>query len=465
MSTDYEYSIALDFPNGLDQPQLQKEIVDSGYITAAILGITTSGDVVTISFNPSLSNDEETELNNIIALHNPISGDKVIQQVVTLSRDEYTTIDHATDLNDTRVVDVYYTNTETFDDKNLTFHEDFASDYQISNSTVAGLIKGLFTLKSVGYTAGTNVATTYGAASASSATQPASNALDGGATTIWYNALGTTTNGQTFTVNLGKSMAVYSAQIVWYSTAYYATSVRFECSSNGETWDLIDNFTGVTYTGASPDPIGTYTFVFPTVSHCQYYRATFLSCISSRYIIIREFKLFEAVGSGFAANTPAYITNIPANRKVYTTLWDTINSGTIYYTRPVGTSIKIILSFDSQNTFRYWNGSSWASTSLVNIESNSMTPEVFNALTDANYRSANGFLSGDGSISCAVSITTTNTSLTPSVDKIVFNVTTKAFKQSASRNDVQIRLVTANKTEIKNLMSAEHVFTINVKIN
>lgn len=64
---NYFYSLSTDFPQGIDSGKLHDEIGGSIDISAAINGITISGDTVKISFDEELSLNEKSDLDNIIA--------------------------------------------------------------------------------------------------------------------------------------------------------------------------------------------------------------------------------------------------------------------------------------------------------------------------------------------------------------------------------------------------------------
>ncbi len=66
MATDYIYSLATDFPGGLNSSQLYT-LINNSAIVPRLLAINTDGDVVTIQFNSALSGAEVTILNDIIA--------------------------------------------------------------------------------------------------------------------------------------------------------------------------------------------------------------------------------------------------------------------------------------------------------------------------------------------------------------------------------------------------------------
>ena len=67
--TDYIYSIQNDFPNHIVNTTSLLTSITSSAIVTALDNIASQGDVVTITFKASLSNDDETILNGIVAAH------------------------------------------------------------------------------------------------------------------------------------------------------------------------------------------------------------------------------------------------------------------------------------------------------------------------------------------------------------------------------------------------------------
>lgn len=66
MTTSYHYSLANDFPGGLNSSQLYT-LINNSAIVPSLLAINTNDDDVEIQFNSSLSEPEVTILNDIIA--------------------------------------------------------------------------------------------------------------------------------------------------------------------------------------------------------------------------------------------------------------------------------------------------------------------------------------------------------------------------------------------------------------
>ncbi len=84
MPTNYNYSNTLNFPNGLQEGQLMREIENSSTILVKIISIVKIGDDIDMLFESALSASEETELNIIIANHVPITGKETIN--ITFSK-------------------------------------------------------------------------------------------------------------------------------------------------------------------------------------------------------------------------------------------------------------------------------------------------------------------------------------------------------------------------------------------
>jgi len=75
MSTDYTYSLINDFGNNLELSSLHKDIVNESGITTLLSGINLDEDVVTVTFDSSLTSGEQTTLDSLVSSHIPIPVD------------------------------------------------------------------------------------------------------------------------------------------------------------------------------------------------------------------------------------------------------------------------------------------------------------------------------------------------------------------------------------------------------
>ena len=76
--TDYTYSITSDFPNHKVSPSRLKQEIDESAIVTGLAGVSTAGDVCTISFKADLSAGDKTILDGIVAVH---SGEPLEQEL------------------------------------------------------------------------------------------------------------------------------------------------------------------------------------------------------------------------------------------------------------------------------------------------------------------------------------------------------------------------------------------------
>lgn len=65
------YSKTNDFNGQLDEGQLHEEILAEANITTTLVGVSTSGDVVSIIFQSTISSGERTALNTLVQNHTP----------------------------------------------------------------------------------------------------------------------------------------------------------------------------------------------------------------------------------------------------------------------------------------------------------------------------------------------------------------------------------------------------------
>ena len=74
MTTTYTYSVAGDFTAGVNVEQLQNEILAEAGITETLLGVSTDGIDVFVTYNAALSAGEIILLDAVIAAHIPGTG-------------------------------------------------------------------------------------------------------------------------------------------------------------------------------------------------------------------------------------------------------------------------------------------------------------------------------------------------------------------------------------------------------
>ena len=379
-------SLSTDFSGSLNTSQLEKEINWDNSISNNCISVINFLDVVQIYFDNTLSSSEETALDTIISNHVP--NNNPLSMTETLDTNESKVFTHFMDPDYLREIKIRELLTDTYDDS-YKLNSTTENDYNLDDSANGSFNTTSYSLTPSNYIEGSNIAPNA-TAFASSSQQPASNGNDNSTSTIWYNLNGQSPSGSWWAVDFGEIVGIIGAEIVWHSTTYYATIMNIEKSNDGENWTLIESVTGIGYTSLGND-VGSYKFpLFSEPAFGQYFRFVFNSVINSTYVVIREGRLFSANAIGYSTTASPTINNIFNNRQIDTEIWNTINSSTIVGSFPANTSTNILLSFDNQNTWRYWNGSSWQTSSLANIATTSMSHTVFNALTNANYHSSNG---------------------------------------------------------------------------
>jgi hypothetical protein len=122
-----------------------------------------------------------------------------------------------------------------------------------------------------------------------------------------------------------------------------------------------------------------------------------------------------------------YITTQNASQ-FETTDWSAISSITFTQSTPGTSTIKYLVSFNNRTTWKYWNGSSWQTTTLANISTNGNTKAELEALSSSNWSSANGFASGSTSaIDFAIELTSSDEQTTPALTSIEFGYTYTSY--------------------------------------
>jgi hypothetical protein len=369
---------------------------------------------------------------------------------ITLQVGDTYNISHTSDSDNLRKVIIHEDTNDTYDETKFVINSTYTDDYTISDGVNSELSEIGFLLSGAGFSEGSSITHT-GTASASSSTQPASNANDQNVSTFWYNSSSQPAVGSWWKVDFGTITGIYSCQVIWYSTTYYATDVSIEYSNDDINWTLGLRDQACTYTSAG-NTTGYYRFAdFSSPIFARYFRFTCNASNNATYFIFKEVYLYEATASGFSVVADSTISNIKANRQIDSVNWSQLNSSTINGTFPVGTNTKMLLSFDDQTTWVYWNGSAWTTSSLANIGTNYMTHTTFNSLSTANYAATNGLNSSTKTIDVAINISTTDTTKSPIITGITFNLTSNNFREILHNDKIRIRYITPTKTELKNV--------------
>lgn len=454
--TTYTYSLNNDFIVGVDQEQLIdeiKEVISTGF------HVKVYGDKVVVVFDSSLSGADQTLLNNVVANHNATNYQEPIEIEQLIPSGEIFVLTHFPDPEYQRRSSINEDTTDTFDNTSFTFSGGYTGKYSIDAPLIAELNQNSLTLIGSNYVEGTNISGD-GTASASTSTSPSRNANDGRSSTFWYNTIAEPAVGSWWMVDFGSVRAVYSLEVEWYSTTYYGTDVSIQWSNDATNWNLILRDQSVSYT-SSGNSAGNYKFAdFPQPVFARYFRIYCNGSNNSTYFILREARFFEAVGSNFSTSSTATLTSNDSGQ-INTFSWDTINSCQLQGTFPSGTTTKMLLSFDGRSTWVYWSGSAWVTES--NIANSTMTPTVFNSLTSANFAESGGLNDGGETIDIKINIGTSDSTKSPIINSVLFNVTTKVFREQSSEMSIRVRNVSSRKTEFKNISDTDKTFHISIR--
>ncbi|EKE11659.1 MAG: large adhesin, partial [uncultured bacterium] len=113
-----------------------------------------------------------------------------------------------------------------------------------------------------------------------------------------------------------------------------------------------------------------------------------------------------------------YITTTNTSQ-INTSNFSSIIGSSITQAAPANTNIKYLLSFDNRSTWKYWNGSSWQTSILANIDTNGMTKAAFEAISESEWSVGGGFTAG--TLDVAASLGSTDSTVTPVLDNIQFS--------------------------------------------
>jgi hypothetical protein len=195
-----------------------------------------------------------------------------------------------------------------------------------------------------------------------------------------------------------------------------------EGSNNGTDWTVVDTRTSETsWTQNTPR-----TFTFSNSDSYTRYRLNISDTLEGAYsnIQITEVEMMEDIYT-YATSQPYYIaTNDSSN--LSTSAWSNISGVSFTETTPDNTNIKYLVSFDGRTTWKYWNGSSWSSSSLGNFQTDGMSSSTLAALTSNNWLAPGGFVVGStDSLDFAMDLSSSDSSATPELNEISVSYDTK----------------------------------------
>lgn len=189
----------------------------------------------------------------------------------------------------------------------------------------------------------------------------------------------------------------------------------------------------VSVTGDSVPDIGASTII----GHSGRSGSTFKGYIDE----VRVSKGVARWTSNFTPPTGIYANAYPTAQAYYVTTsdssqlsastWAGISGVSLTQTTPASTNIKYLVSFDDRSTWKYWNGSSWAASSLDNLQTDGMSSTTLESLSSANWGASGGFEAGTTTkIDFAADLSTSDSSATPELDQIQIDYTTYSSSQT-----------------------------------
>jgi hypothetical protein len=116
-----------------------------------------------------------------------------------------------------------------------------------------------------------------------------------------------------------------------------------------------------------------------------------------------------------------YITTSDSSQ-IDTSTYLHISRISITQTIPSNTNLKYLVSFDWRNSWKYWDGSSWETSNLANINTNGMTKSTIESITQSQWEVNWWFIPGTTTtLDFAIDMESTDSSVTPSLDNIWIN--------------------------------------------
>jgi len=380
-------------------------------------------------------------------------------QVNALADGVTRSISHSSDPNNERILQILETITSpTETDNSLDFDTADEANYtQEDSANGTEFIGGLVRLKgSYSGSSATNSALGQ-TASASSSSQPASRANDGDNNTFWYTTNGNATGGW-WQVDLGSSMMINSASVRWYTTSssYRCSSFRIQGSNDGTT------FANVFGPHDSSSDAQDQVYNFSPASN-RYWRFLCETAVSSNYYVVREARVFEALGT--YPQTPYYVTT--NTNSINTSTWTGVSNFQTTQVTPTNTSLRYLVSFDGRTTWKSWNGSAWVTVAggLNDLQTSGVTAATLSGLSSANWMSAGG-INSDASqtLDFAIDLDSNSVSEAPSLSQISIQYVQATYDRVADDSNYDIRYIDSTHTTIKNNTGSSQDIKANILI-
>lgn len=162
--------------------------------------------------------------------------------------------------------------------------------------------------------------------------------------------------------------------------------------------------------------------------------------------------------------TKGWYVRTDANQ-IDTSSWYNIGYLRITQTTPINTDIRYLVSIEGHDTgtnWKKWNGASWITVDLTNIDTQGMTKTEIEALTDVEFEDL--FIDGTGTtLDIIASLKTTNALSTPELDQIDVTYLTD-YRYLAYDDDFKVEFLDATHTKVTNVSSPPEPLS-NLKIN
>lgn len=369
-----------------------------------------------------------------------------VSTVATVGVGAQLEIEHPSDPNSERQITVWVEDMVTEDD--TTFGGLMVSDYNVNNPTESEINNGTFAL-TINPPATTSSNLSIGAtAFATTATNPASNGNDNNTSTFWYNTTAEDPTNAEWWCDIGQLAALYTVEIEWFSSTYFANEVVIDGSADGVNWTELHTESGIAYTAVT-------TFAVPGAPfYYRWFRMRFPGAVQSTYVVAREIRFLGGIPqAGTVGTTDTYISS---NVQMVTTTWQTVNSVTVTSTETANTTVLYLLSFDEGNTWEAWNGAAWSTVALASIGSSPMTTA---RVTSADYSTKI-----QNSIRLAVFISTSAATDNPQFSGLTFNYSTSAFQRNPDAGEFRFIRVSDTMTAVQNRTASPKTITANLLV-
>jgi hypothetical protein len=167
---------------------------------------------------------------------------------------------------------------------------------------------------------------------------------------------------------------------------------------------------------------------------------------------------------GVYDNTQGYYVNTTNSSQIGTLYMQKFNEVQVLADIPLSCQVKYLVSFDSRATWKYWNGSLWVTVTggLSGIGTRGM---ALTYLSPGTYKMAeldNYNINTVRTVNFAFQLSTTDQSMTPTIDQVVINYNSIGFDEVVRTSDYTIKRISNTQTELTKNSTGSKTIKVNI---